>query len=361
MWVRGRTLGRGHFGSVSLALNLQQDNEKHNIDRPSIMAVKSAKLSESHSLLKERKLLHEFRYCPYIIRYFGADSTIENGEELYNIFLEYASNGSLADRIKSTGNKGLADCEVRQHTKSILTGLQYIHINGYVHCDIKPHNILLVGCPKSCLIPRLKKETAKIADFGLSKKAKKRTKGNNLRGTPLYLAPESILSRQYKSHSDIWSLGCTVLQMITGRPPWHCDQNTEICSVMFKIGHTNQVPEIPTWVSKEAKDFLSKCLVRDPKARWTANMLLGHPFVTNRVLPNKLTDKIDDLCSADPPKPHAIMSKYRYGESKKLVAEEERSKRLDCSFLESYIPLSQQSCGFSVSKKRKTSREEIHI
>ena len=157
-----------------------------------------------------------------------------------------------------------------------------------------------MGCSDSCLIPGLKRETTKIADFGSAKKAKKRPKDNDLRGTPQYMAPESISSHEYETHSDIWSLGCTVLEMITGRPPWPCDQNTKIGSILIKIGCTNQVPEIPNRVSKEAKDFLNKCLVRDPNARWTADMLLGHPFVTNTV---------------DLPKPNAITNKCRCARS----------------------------------------------
>ena len=71
------------------------------------------------------------------------------------------------------------------------------------------------------------------------------------------MEPESISSQEYKTHSDIWSLGCTVLEMITGRLSWPCDQNTKIGSIMIKIGCTNQVSEIPIQVSKEAKDFFN--------------------------------------------------------------------------------------------------------
>ncbi|KAL7164697.1 hypothetical protein ACSBR2_040573 [Camellia fascicularis] len=96
---------------------------------------------------------------------------------------------------------------------------------------------------------RVKESIAKIADLGLAKKAGQRQKGKGrLRGTALYMAPESIQVEQYDSHTDIRV---------------HED-----------------MPEIPRDLSKEAQDFLKKCLVRDPKSRWTADMLLGHPFVS---------------------------------------------------------------------------------
>ncbi|XP_059658757.1 mitogen-activated protein kinase kinase kinase 2-like [Cornus florida] len=156
---------------------------------------------------------------------------------------------------------------------------------GYVHCDIKPHNILLVSeDTKSFIIPRLNlkrdKEIAKIADFGLAMKIGKK-RSPKLRGTAMYLAPESVRHQEYQPHSDIWAFGCTVLQLITGTSPWHCEPHTQPCDLLYHIGWGKKLPEIPSWVSKEAKDFLEKCLVDDPKSRWSADMLLGHSFVTS--------------------------------------------------------------------------------
>ncbi|CAA0825256.1 mitogen-activated protein kinase kinase kinase 21 [Striga hermonthica] len=171
-WVRGETLGKGGFGFVSMA----KTNQDHNL--PPLIAVKSSKVSESESLKKEKELLDKFQSCPSILRCFGDEITTENGEKLYNILLEYASAGCLADHIV----KGLPEITVSRCTKSLLSALLHIHKAGYVHCDVKPHNVLLVG------------QDAKLADFGSCCKTSfhENSSCDDFRGTVMYAAPESI-------------------------------------------------------------------------------------------------------------------------------------------------------------------------
>ncbi|XP_028113465.1 mitogen-activated protein kinase kinase kinase 17-like [Camellia sinensis] len=185
---------------------------------PSLMAVKSAPFYKSRCLAKEERLLSDFADCPHIIRCFGEDLTIEeDGEQWYNMLLEHAAGGSLADRIQSFG-RGLPESEVRRFTKSLLMGISYIHKKGYVHCDIKPHNNMLLVEEKDDFSmslngkrKRVQESTAKIADFGLAKRAGKKLKAKEnkprLRGTALYMAPESILRGEYEPHADIWTVG----------------------------------------------------------------------------------------------------------------------------------------------------------
>ncbi|GMP95249.1 hypothetical protein CsSME_00044362 [Camellia sinensis var. sinensis] len=331
MWRRGKILGKGGSAMVYVAAVVLPTRSNDLL--PSLMAVKSAPFYKSRCLAKEERLLSDFADCPHIIRCFGEDLTIEeDGEQWYNILLEYAAGGSLADRIQSFG-RGLPESEVRRFTKSLLMGLSYIHKKGYVHCDIKPHNILLVeenddfSMSLNGKEKRVQESTAKIADFGLAKRAGKKLKEKEnkprLRGTALYMAPESILREEYEPHVDIWAVGCTVLQMLTGKEPWKRNKGTEVATILFRIGFSEKVPEIPSGLSKEAEDFLNKCLVRDPKSRWTADMLLGHPFVSaanesieeekNRVvvLP-KAAKPVPDSSfqsSFSLPKPYLLMSR----------------------------------------------------
>ncbi|XP_073138429.1 mitogen-activated protein kinase kinase kinase 20-like [Henckelia pumila] len=268
-WIRGEELGRGGFAFVSKGLIQQEDSSCL------VVAVKSSKSSESKSLVKERKLLDRFNNCPFIIRCFGDETSQEDGQELYNIFLEYASGGCLADI-----NKGLPEPLVKKHTRSILVALSHMHAMGYVHCDIKPHNILIV---KEAGV----EDTAKLADLGSALNMRGRggdedDDDGGFRGTVLYAAPESISNQTYVPQSDVWSLGCTVLSMLTGNnSPWKFDKSCmNAADVMMKIGCSDQIPEMPRkLISKEAMDFLKKCFVKDPTSRCTAHVLLDHPFI----------------------------------------------------------------------------------
>ncbi|GER41588.1 protein kinase-like protein [Striga asiatica] len=261
-WVRGETLGKGGFGFASIATTNQDNN------LPPLIAVKSAKCSECESLRKEEELLEKLQSCPSILRCFGDSITTENGEKLYNILLEYASGGCLVDHINI---KGLPEITVSRCTKSILTALFHIHKAGYIHCDVKPHNVLLVG------------QDAKLADLGSCCKTRfnENSSCDDFRGTVMYAAPESIAQQKYLPESDVWALGCSVLHMLTGKSPWTFDSKAQPKDVLFKIGCSDQIPQIPTnnRISKEAKDFMAKCLVKDPTARWKVDMLLDHPFV----------------------------------------------------------------------------------
>ncbi|KAL0543076.1 hypothetical protein IC582_018163 [Cucumis melo] len=270
-WVRGHEIGHGSFATINLATPSSGDRF------PPLMAVKSSELVCSSSLKNEKQILDLLGDdCPQIIRCFGESCSVENGEELYNLFLEYATGGSLADRIQSCGGR-LPEFEVRRYTRTILEGLRYIHGKGFVHCDVKPRNILVFG-----------DGDAKIADFGLSKKAGKNrvetgeeTGRFQLRGSPLYMSPESLNDNEYESPCDIWAVGCAVVEMFTGKPAWNCRPESNVFALLIKIGIGEELPEIPKDLSEEGKDFLRKCLVKDPVKRWTADMLLKHPFVAD--------------------------------------------------------------------------------
>ncbi|KAH6838072.1 mitogen-activated protein kinase kinase kinase 21 [Perilla frutescens var. hirtella] len=259
-WFRGERLGHGSFAQVNLAAPRSRSSFL-----PPLMAVKSCGVSLSSSLLTEKNILEELRDCPEIIRCYGGSYSCENGEKLYNVLLEYASGGSLADKLKFSGDRRLPEVEVRQYTKAILKGLHYIHKFGYVHCDIKLQNILL--CADG---------SVKIADFGLAKRADGGAAGCELRGTPMYMSPEMVAGSKQGAPADVWALGCVVAEMVSGSPAWSC---SDVAALLMRIGVGEEVPEIPGFLTAEGKDFLEKCFVKDPRQRWTAEMLLDHPFV----------------------------------------------------------------------------------
>ncbi|OUZ99996.1 Protein kinase domain [Macleaya cordata] len=338
-WRREKVIGCGSSGFVSLASTnptQPQNSSETNLILPPLMAIKSTDISLSRSLKKEMKIISELQGCPYIIQCYGDKLTYDDCETTYNLLLEFASGGSLAQRIKSSENGvGLPIDEVRRHTESILQGLKHIHECGYVHCDIKPHNILF--CENNI---------AKIADFGVSRKANKPKKKDatfRLRGTLLYLAPESIASNEYEQPCDVWALGCLVLEMITGKPAWDCPPNTGMYNLLRMISCGRQSPTIPRGVSKDARDFIEKCLVRDPNLRWTAEMLLTHPFIVSN---NQDDQEIEGVLVAD----------SSWGRIPQLVTDEhpDCSSPDDCAVEREAESSVCSGCEFDGKNKRKT-------
>ncbi|ESQ31192.1 hypothetical protein EUTSA_v10004510mg [Eutrema salsugineum] len=268
-WVRGETIGYGTFSTVSLATPSNNDSG----ELPPFMAVKSADSYGAASLANEKSVLDKLGDdCDEIVRCLGENRTVENGEEMHNLFLEYASRGSLASNLKKLNGQGLPESTVRRHTGSVLRGLRHIHAKGFAHCDLKLENILLFG-----------DGAVKIADFGLARGTEEVTasigEGVQIRGTLLYMAPESVNDNEYGSEADVWALGCAVVEMFSGQTAWSFKEGSNFMSLLIRIGVGDELPMIPMDLSEQGRDFLSKCFVKDPKKRWTAEMLLNHPFV----------------------------------------------------------------------------------
>ncbi|KAK2986516.1 hypothetical protein RJ640_021391 [Escallonia rubra] len=277
-WLRGAMIGKGSFGSVYLA-RLKKPRSRYRC-LPPVMAVKSAEVSVSGSIQKEREVLSNVKGCVNVIKSYGDETTRGvNGEMVYNLLLEYGSGGTLADLIKKSGETGLAEFDARRYTRSMLRGILHIHDCGYVHCDLKPDNILLVPNGENEFI-------AKIGDLGLAKRvkqSKKRKIGPYWRGTPMYLSPEVVADGVQEPPSDIWALGCIVLEMLTGKPPWCEKEHLDAEGLLNEIGEGRGLPEVPNEVSSEARSFLKGCFVRKAMFRLTAEMLLCHPFVEGLV------------------------------------------------------------------------------
>ncbi|KAK1588659.1 hypothetical protein Q3G72_025601 [Acer saccharum] len=272
-WVKVRVLGKGSYGVVTLAVNSEDPS------LPSI-AVKSSRLEDSHSLKsleKEKRILDHLYGSPHILAFLTDTVSFDDqlGGWAYDLFLEYAPGGSLSDLIKKCGGC-LPEREVQDYTRMILKGLCGVHKKGYVHCDLKPDNILV--------LPLLDGTNyLKIADFGLAKEpGEEKQYGDyfrfRFRGTPLYMSPESFLFGEIEWGLDIWSLGCVVVEMLTGKHAmrWVGDVRRNLES---GCAFVMQQPNIPEYMSDLGKDFLTRCFARNPRERWTAEMLLSHPYL----------------------------------------------------------------------------------
>ncbi|KAG6494302.1 hypothetical protein ZIOFF_049326 [Zingiber officinale] len=291
-WRKGELIGCGAFGHVYMGMNL---------DSGELLAVKqvligkngaSKEKAQAHirELEEEVKLLKNLSH-PNIVRYLG--TTRE--DDTLNIFLEFVPGGSISSLLGKFGS--FPEAVIRMYTKQLLQGLEYLHRNGIMHRDIKGANILVDN--KGCI---------KLADFGASKQVAKLATMNaakSMKGTPYWMAPEVILQTGHSfsvlivisniagklsivfnclSSADIWSVGCTIIEMATGKPPW-----------------SQQYQEA------NSKDFLLKCLQKEPNLRSTASDLLQHPFVTNEFQDLHPTHHLE---VAEPSKDVALASKF---------------------------------------------------
>uniref|UniRef100_A0A6N2L4R4 Protein kinase domain-containing protein n=1 Tax=Salix viminalis TaxID=40686 RepID=A0A6N2L4R4_SALVM len=235
-------------------------------------AVKNANLEDSSTLQKERRIFQKFR---------GANEVVKCGAMKYNLLLEYAPMGSLLNLMRDYGGR-IPVSHVRKYTKMLLRGLSCIDNNGHVHCDLKPANILVF--PRE--VDGLSDVQLKIADFGLAKEPGEDDSDMlfrmyQYRGTPFYMSPESVQFAEITPALDIWSLGCIVVEMITGRIAWG---NLDSKELFNKLVSGNESPEIPEYISESGKDFLRRCFELDHRYRWNADALLTHPFVDDAPL-----------------------------------------------------------------------------
>jgi mitogen-activated protein kinase kinase kinase 17/18 len=252
-WRRLRTLGRGASGAVvSLASDAASGE---------LFAVKSAGASGAATLRREHAVLRGLR-SPHVVRCVGGG---EGADGSYQVFLEYAPGGSVADAV-ARGGGALEERAIRALAADVLRGLAYLHGRSVVHGDVKARNVLLGADGR-----------ARLADFGCA-----RTPGFSaqrpLGGTPAFMAPEVARGEAQGPAADVWALGCTVVEMATGRAPWG-GADADVLAAVHRIGYTDAVPDAPSWMSAEARDFLARCFARDAAERWTAAQLLEHPFV----------------------------------------------------------------------------------
>eukprot|EP01006_Ploeotia_vitrea_P034696 TRINITY_DN65790_c13_g2_i1.p2 TRINITY_DN65790_c13_g2~~TRINITY_DN65790_c13_g2_i1.p2 ORF type:complete len:163 (-),score=83.85 TRINITY_DN65790_c13_g2_i1:62-484(-) len=124
------------------------------------------------------------------------------------------------------------------------------------------------------------------AEFGTDKegavKIKQKLQATNLQtmiGSPYWMAPEVVRQAGYGRKADIWSLGCTVIEMATAQSPWHEYNPIAAC---FAIGESDKLPDIPDSLSDSCKDFIKLCLQRDKDKRPTATQLIHHEWLAPR-------------------------------------------------------------------------------
>jgi mitogen-activated protein kinase kinase kinase len=266
-WMKGTLIGAGSFGSVYLALNSLTGElmAVKQVEMPTNAKDDARKQSMIDALSREIALLRDLQH-PNIVQYLASSKE----DNCFNIFLEYVPGGSVAAMLNNYGP--LKEPLVRNFVRQILQGLAYLHGKNIIHRDIKGANVLVDN-----------KGGIKISDFGISKKVEAGLLNSSaahhrpsLQGSVFWMAPEVVKQTSYTLKADIWSLGCLIVEMLTGSHPYpDCSQ----LQAIFKIGTGGSAPQIPEICTSEAKTFLSQTFELDHNKRPTAEELLTSPFM----------------------------------------------------------------------------------
>ncbi|KAL8038421.1 hypothetical protein ABFX02_11G105700 [Erythranthe guttata] len=262
-WQKGKLIGRGTFGSVYVASN-RETGALCAMKEVDILPDDSKSAESMRQLEQEIKVLSRLKH-PNIVQYYGSEIV----DDKFYIYLEYVHPGSI-NRFIHDHCGAITESVVRNFTRHILCGLAYLHKKNTIHRDIKGANLLVDAYG-----------VVKLADFGMAKHLNGETANLSLKGSPYWLAPELLQSAMPMDASpdhalavDIWSLGCTVIEMMDGKPPW---SEFEGAAALFKV--LKETPPIPETLSEDGKDFLQCCFRRNPAERPTASKLLRHRFV----------------------------------------------------------------------------------
>ncbi|XP_049849047.1 serine/threonine-protein kinase sepA-like [Schistocerca gregaria] len=248
----GEVLGVGGWGTVYKTLDIQNG---------SIVAAKEIGLSkipkgQLGNIMSEITLLKSLSH-PLVVKYIDSFKT----EYSLYIILEYVEGGSLELIAKKFGC--FPEHLLSRYIHQVLEGLSYLHGEGVIHRDIKGANILAT-----------KSGQVKLTDFGVAVRDKGPSDVEKFdpAGSPYWMAPEMVEMNGITTKSDIWSLGCTIIELYTSRPPY---SNLAPMGALFRIVQ-DDMPPLPEGISSLLRDLLMKCFQKEPFLRSSAETLLKH-------------------------------------------------------------------------------------
>ncbi|XP_064094550.1 serine/threonine-protein kinase unc-51-like isoform X4 [Macrobrachium nipponense] len=189
------------------------------------------------------------------------------------LVMEYCNGGDLADYLHAKGT--LSEDTIRFFLRQLAESMRALYGKGIVHRDLKPQNILLAHAGKPNPAPH--HITLKIADFGFARFLQDGVMAATLCGSPMYMAPEVIMSIQYDAKADLWSLGTIVFQCLVGKAPFQAQ--TPQALKQFYEKNANLAPRIPPGTSSELVDLLMGLLKRNAKDRMEFETFFNHPFI----------------------------------------------------------------------------------
>ncbi|RWR90003.1 CDPK-related kinase 5 [Cinnamomum micranthum f. kanehirae] len=262
----GGELGRGHFGYTCSARFKKGEFKGKQVAVKVISKAKMTTAIAIEDVRREVKILRALTGHNNLVQFYDA---YEDHDNVY-IVMELCEGGELLDRILSRGGKYSED-DAKAVMVQILNVVAFCHLQGVVHRDLKPENFLYTSKDENSQL--------KAIDFGLSDFVRPDERLNDIVGSAYYVAPE-VLHRSYSSEADVWSVGVIAYILLCGSRPFWAGTESGIFRAVLKADPSFDEPPWPS-LSVEAKDFVKRLLIKDPRKRMTAVQALCHPWIRN--------------------------------------------------------------------------------
>ncbi|XP_015240116.1 PREDICTED: serine/threonine-protein kinase ULK1-like isoform X2 [Cyprinodon variegatus] len=257
-------IGHGAFAVVFKG----RHREKPDLE-VAVKCINKKNLAKSQTLLgKEIKILKELKHENIV-------ALLDFQETASSVYLvmEYCNGGDLADYLHSKGT--LSEDTIRVFLQQIAGAMKVLQTKGIIHRDLKPQNILL-SYP-SGRKSHSNNTCIKIADFGFARHLQNNMMAATLCGSPMYMAPEVIMSQNYDAKADLWSIGTIVFQCLTGKAPFQASSPQDLRQFYEK--NKNLSPNIPRETSSHLRNLLLGLLQRNHKDRMDFDEFFTHPFL----------------------------------------------------------------------------------
>ncbi|KAJ8366308.1 hypothetical protein AAFF_G00362880 [Aldrovandia affinis] len=257
-------IGHGAFAVVFKG----RHKEKHEWD-VAVKCINKKNLAKSQTLLgKEIKILKELKHENIV----GLLDFQEMASCVY-LVMEYCNGGDLADYLHLKGT--LSEDTIRVFLQQIAGAMRVLQAKGIIHRDLKPQNILLSYSGGRKTSPN--NTRIKIADFGFARYLQSNMMAATLCGSPMYMAPEVIMSQTYDAKADLWSIGTIVFQCLTGKAPFQASSPQDLR--LFYEKNKNLIPNIPRETSSHLRHLLQGLLQRNHAERMDYEEFFRHPFL----------------------------------------------------------------------------------
>lgn len=264
----GCLLGTGSFAVVYGGRHAKKQEVKVAVK----VIMKKNLVKSPSSLEKEIRILKELTK----LKHENVVGLYDCKETQLNVYLimEYCNGGELGDYLKKKGT--LSEDTIRLFLRQLSNAMKALHTKGIVHRDLKPPNILL--CHKgNSKDPDPSEITLKIADFGFARFLQDGVMAATLCGSPLYMAPEVIMSLKYDAKADLWSIGTIIYQCLTGKAPFQAPTPQALKQYYEK--NPSISPKIPIGTSDDLRDLLCSLLRYNSKDRIEFDNFFEHKFL----------------------------------------------------------------------------------